>query len=70
MRGLVIGKLLVVMLCVVAVLSAATCLADDPATAPGDPVQYPPGCKSLEPTPVILSDFTIVLVTVMSQLWL
>jgi hypothetical protein len=47
-------RLVVVFLWIFAVLGAATCLADDPATVPGDPTQYPPGCRTLGPTPVIL----------------
>jgi hypothetical protein len=70
MRAVDIGKFLVVLLCVMAVVGATTCLADGPATAPGDPDVVPPGCTSPDPTPVVLSDAVILLVTVLSQTWL
>jgi hypothetical protein len=70
MRAIDIGRLLVVLLCVVAVLSATVCLADGPIAIPGDPTDVPPGCTPPEPTPVVLSGLVILLVTVMSQTWL
>jgi hypothetical protein len=60
-------RLLVACLCVVAVLGVGTCLADnDGSTLPGDPRDFPPGCQTLEPTPVILSEFLVVLAAVVS----
>ena len=47
MRAKGIGKLLVILLCVIAVLATTTCLASDDPIAPGDPVDIPPGCTSL-----------------------
>jgi hypothetical protein len=60
-------RLVVVCLCIVAVLGVGTCLGDNDGTVvPGDPQGLPPGCRILEPTPVILSDFVAVLAAVVS----
>ncbi len=48
----------------------APCCADgdDPPSNPGDPVDIPPGCKSLEPTAGILGDFGMILMAMAFQL--
>ena len=69
MRVKGIGRLLVVLLCVLALLGTTTCLANE-ETDPGDPVDYPPGCTSPDPAPAVFSDVLILLVVLMSQTWL
>ena len=48
----------------------APCWGDDgdPATDPGDPVNVPPGCRSLEPTAGTLGDFWMILMAMAFQL--
>jgi hypothetical protein len=48
-------------------IGAATSLAGDMTADAGDPSNLPPGSKTLEPMPGILSDFLTVLVTVVFQ---
>jgi hypothetical protein len=60
------GRLIVSVLCVLAVIGATTCLADEGVIDAGDPGNISPGMNTLEPTPAILSVFVTVLVTVVS----
>ena len=48
----------------------APCCADGGETPvdPGDPVDLPPGCKSLEPIAGILGDFWMILMAMAFQL--
>ena len=63
---LVVGVGIVCIVCILAVIGATTCLADEAVVEAGDPGNISPGMNTLEPTPAILSGFITVLVTVVS----
>ena len=67
MKKVHVGRVLVGLFCVVMLISVATSLAGDMTADAGDPSNLPPGSKTLEPMPGILSDFLTVLVTVVFQ---
>lgn len=66
MRTLARARLVVGIVCVIAVLGVSTCLANEQWIESGDPGNINPGMSTLEPTPVILSGFVTVLATVVS----
>jgi hypothetical protein len=59
-----IARFLLVLLCIAAILSVTACIADEvTGPSPADPTSYPPGCKTVQPTPAILGDIAVMLVT-------
>ena len=70
-RGIVVTRILkakafIVFICIVTLGITAACFASGTVNEPGDSGNLPPASEILEPTPVILSDFAVVLAAVVS----
>jgi len=58
------ARFLVVLLCITAIMGVTACIADEvTGPIPGDPTSYPPACKTVQPTPAILGEIAVMLVT-------